>query len=487
MGEVTLVGVGHLLLGGLLTYDVLLHKSRPVSAVLWLAVVWTLPYAGAVAYLTFGVDRIRRGASERAATRKLVARRARLQEGFDRHAMDHHHFDLDDPHDHPGAHVFRGTDPAVRRNPVLRGNRVELLVDGDEFYPALLAAVERAEASVHVQTFIFGRDGVGRELLDALSARAEEGLEVRLLYDRFGSTWAHYLGFFDEARKRGVEVQSISQANPLKGQFQVNLRNHRKVAVLDGREAFVGGINFQEKHDSRHTDGEPIRDYHLRVRGPAVADLQFQFVEDWVFASGDPPERLLTERCFPELEEEGPALVQVVPGGPEESGRGLADAFFGAVTSARRSLLVATPYFVPDEPLLQAFRYASLRGVDVRLVLPRRSNHRYAEYAARSLYAPLLRAGVRVYEREPPFMHAKALVVDDVYAMLGSANLDHRSLHLNFEMNVEVGDPDFAFRVRRQVEEEMRRSEEVRLEEHLDRPLARRLAENFCFLFQPVL
>lgn len=487
MGELTLVGAGHLVLGGLLTYDVLLHKDRPVSAVLWLGLVWALPYAGALGYLTFGTDRVHRGGAERAATRELVDRRARLHPGFERHAMERHHFDLSDPHDHPGAHIFRGTDPAVRRNHVLRGNRVELLVDGDEFYPALLDAVEEAEASVHVQTFILGRDRVGRELLDALARRAEEGVEVRLLYDRFGSTWAHYSGFLDAARRRGVRVQSISQANPLKGRFQVNLRNHRKVAVVDGREAFVGGLNFQEKHDGRFTEGEPVRDYHVRLEGPAAADLQFQFVEDWVFASGDPPERLLTERCFPALEPAGEALVQVVPGGPEEEGRGLSDAFFGAVTSARESLLAATPYFVPDEPLLQAFRYAAMRGVDVRLVLPRRSNHRYAEYAARSLYEDLLRAGVRIYEREPPFMHAKALVVDDVYAVLGSANLDHRSLHLNFELNVEVGDADFAGRVRRQVESEIERSSRVRLEEHRNRPLPRRLAENFCFLFQPVL
>ena len=487
MGDVTLVGAGHVLLAGLLTYDVLLHKNRPVSAVLWLALVWTLPYAGALGYLTFGMDRVRRGAAERAASRELVFRRARLHPEFERHALERHHFDLTDPHRHAGSHIFRGTDPAVERNHVLRGNRVELLVDGEEFYPALWRAVEEAEASIHVQTFIVGRDRVGHELVGALSRRAEDGLDVRLLYDRFGSTWAHYLGFFDEARRRGVEVQSISQANPLKGRFQVNLRNHRKVAVVDGREAFVGGLNFQEKHDGRFSEGEPVRDYHLRIEGPAVADLQFQFVEDWVFASGDPPERLLGEACFPELEETGDALVQVVPGGPEDEGRGLADAFFGAVTSARESLLVATPYFVPDEPLLEAFRYAAMQGVDVRLVLPGRSNHRYAEFAARALYEELLEAGVRIFEREPPFMHAKAMVVDDVYAMMGSANLDHRSLHLNFETNVEVGDPGFARRVRRQVESEIGRSREVELEEHRARPHHRRLAENFCYLFQPVL
>lgn len=487
MGDVTLVGAAHFLLGGILTYHILLHKDRPVSAVLWLAAVWTIPFVGPLGYLSFGMDRVQRGAAERRAAQVLVQRRARLHPTFDEHVMDRAHFDLSDPHQHPGGHVFRGTDPAVARNHVLRGNHAELLVDGDEFYPALLEAVEDAEASIHVQTFIIGRDRVGRRIRDALAARARDGIKVRFLYDRFGSTRAHFLRFLDEARRAGVEVRSISQANPLKGRFQVNLRNHRKIAVVDGRTAFVGGINFHDDHASETSDGEPIRDYHMRLRGPAVADLQFQFVQDWVFATGSQPDRLLDERYFPDLETVGDALVQVVPGGPEVEGQGLADAFFGAISAAERSLWVVTPYFIPDEPILQAVRYAALRGVDVRLVLPGRSNHRYAEYAARALYAPLLRSGVRIFERGPPFLHAKALVVDGVYAMLGSANLDYRSLHLNFETNVEVGDPGFAGAVREQVEEEIRASREVDLQRHLERSLPRQLVENFFLLFQPIL
>lgn len=487
MGDISLVGAAHVVLGAILSYDILLHKGRPVSAVMWLGAVWTLPFAGALGYLSFGMDRVQRGAAERRSSRVLVERRARMHPVFERHVMDRAHFDLREAHEHPGGHIFRGTDPAVVPNHVLRGNRAELLVDGDAFYPALLDAVERAEATLHVQTFIFGRDTIGARVRDALAERARDGVEVRLLYDRFGSTWAHYLRFLEPARRAGVEVRSISQANPLKGRFQVNLRNHRKIAVVDGREAFVGGINFQDGHHSETSDGPPIRDYHVRLQGPAVADLQFQFVQDWVFATGAEPDRLLNARCFPELEAAGDALVQVVPGGPEMDGRGLADAFFGAVSAAERSLWIATAYFVPDEPILQAIRFAALRGVDVRLVLPRRSNHRYAEYAARALYTPLLRAGVRIFEREPPFLHAKALVADGVYAMMGSANLDYRSLHLNFETNVEVGDPAFAGIVRRQLEEEMRSSREIELQRHLARPLSRRLAENFSLLFQPVL
>ncbi len=487
MSEFSLFSVLHVLFAAALTYDILLHKERPVSSVLWLWVVWTLPYAGALAYLTFGKDRVSRGAEERAATRSLVARRAALHPTFEHHAVDSLHFDPEAGHDHPGGHIFRGTDPAVRRNRVLRGNRLRLLVDGDDYYPELLDAVSAAESSIHLQTFIFGTGRMPERLRDALSEKAADGVEVRLLYDRFGSTRAHLTNFFRPARRAGVRVKSISQANPLKGRFQINLRNHRKIAVVDGRIGFAGGINVKDDHYGPCADGEPIRDYHVRLDGPAVSDLQLQFVEDWVFATGTRPDDLLEERYFPDVEAPGDALVQVVPGGPDVEGRGLSDALFGVISSAERSLDLVTPYFVPDEPIYQALRYAALRGVDVRLVVPERGNHWYAEQAARALYENLLESGVRIFERMPPFMHAKAVVADGAYAMLGSANLDYRSLHLNFETNIEVGDPEFADTVAEQVEEEIAASREVRLEEHRSRPVVRKLVQNFCRLFQPVL
>ncbi len=487
MFDYKLLSIGHAVLGVVLTLDILLTKHRPVSSVLWLAIVWAFPYLGALVYLSFGVDRVRRGAGEREAAKALVAQRASLHPTFERLAVDYSYPLPGEDSTYPAAHIFRATDPAVRPNRVFRGNRVELLVDGDQFYPALLEAIAAARSSVHLQTFIYGRDRIGGELLDLLIERARSGVKCRLLYDRFGSTYAYLARFFKRASEAGVQVRSITQANPLKGRFQINLRNHRKIAVVDGRIGFVGGINIQDKNFSTYADGEAIRDYHVTLRGPAVSDLQFQFVEDWHFASREPPERLLEPVYFPDQEYAGDALVQVVPGGPDLKGHGLSDAFFGAIVAAERSISIATAYFVPDEPIVQGLRYAALRGVSVRLVLPKKSNHWYAGFAARSLYAPLLKAGVRIFERKAPFMHAKALVVDGVYAMVGSANLDYRSMHLNFETNLEVADSEFVTKISEQVETEIGHSDEVRLAEHQARSLPRRLAENFCYLFQPML
>jgi cardiolipin synthase len=487
MFDYTILGIGHLLLGSLLTLDVLLTKHKPVSAVLWLAVVWAWPYLGALLYVSIGMDRVRRGAAARRAAKALVAQRAALHPVFERLAVDTSDSARPAEAGLPAQHIFRVTDPAVRQNRVFRGNRARLLVDGDEFYPALFEAVRAADSSVHLQTFIYGRDRVGRELLDLLAERARQGVECRLLYDRFGSAMAHLTRFFDGARDSGVRVCSITQANPLKGRFQINLRNHRKIAVIDGCIGFVGGINIHDGNTSAYSGQPPIRDYHVQVEGPAVSDLQFQFTEDWYFASGESPEGLLSSKHFPDLVAVGDAFVQVVPGGPELKGHGLADAFFGAIVAAEKSIAILTPYFIPDEPIVQALRYAGLRGVDIRLVVPQQSNHWYTGFAARSLYAPLLKAGVRIFERKPPFMHAKALVVDGVYAMVGSANLDYRSLHLNFETNLEVADNEFLARMSRQVESEIAQSVEVLLPAHEARSLVRRLAENFCYLFQPML
>ncbi len=487
MFDLTLLGIGHMALGIALTLDVLLHKHRPVSAVLWLALIWAVPYGGALGYLSFGVDRVRRGARERRAARELVRRRAALHPWLEHLAVDYVRLGPGDGPRYPAQHIFRATDPAVEPNRVFRGNRVTLLVDGDQFYPALFDAIGSARSSVHLQTFIFARDRIGRELLELLAERARAGVACRLLYDRFGSTIAHFSGFFKPARAAGVEVHSISQANPLKGRFQINLRNHRKIAVIDGRIGFVGGINIHDRNYSAYTNGPPIRDYHARVEGPAVSDLQFQFVEDWTFASRQDPDPLLQPAYFPQLESAGDALVQVVPGGPDVGGHGLADAVFAAIAAAQRTITIATPYFVPDEPIIQALRYAALRGVDVKIVVPKHSNHWYTGFAARALYEPLLKAGVRIFERRPPFMHAKALVADGEYAMIGSANLDYRSLHLNFETNLEVADREFVGSLVRQLADEIAHSEEVVLGLYAARPLTRRLAENFCYLFQPML
>jgi cardiolipin synthase A/B len=481
--DLTIAGLAHAVLGVTLGLHVLLNKHRPVSAVLWLAVLWAFPFVGALVYLCFGIDQVERGAEARAACR-AIQRELGLPAGGDPATV------LQPATPVPqgrGVEILDVTNRGRRALDRMGGNDVALLVDGDRFYPELEQTIAAARDSIHVQSFIIARDATGRALVDQLATRAREGLVVRLLYDRFGSTYAHYSWMFRAARKAGVKVASISHASPLRGRFQVNLRNHRKVAVIDGRVGFTGGINIGDPNVSARSAGAPIRDYHLRVTGPAVSELQLQFVADWSFASGEAPSELVLERYFPAQQRAGDALLNVVPVGPYAGGHALTDLYFAAIGAAARSLAVVTPYFVPNEPILQAIRAAALRGVDVRLVVPQLGNHWYVDYAARSLYTALLESGVRIFERRPPFSHAKALVVDESYAVLGSPNLDYRSLHLNFETAVEVVDDAFLAHLNEQIATELAHSVEVDLEAHRARSMARRLAENFCYLFQPLL
>ena len=481
--DLTIAGIAHAVLGITLGLHVLLNKHRPVSAVLWLAVLWAFPFVGALIYLCFGIDQVERGAEARNACR-AIQRELDLPPGADPATVLQPRTPLPQGR---GVEILDITNRGRRELARMGGNRVELLVDGDEFYPALDQAIADARDSIHLQSFIIARDATGRSLVERLAERAREGLAVRLLYDRFGSTYAHYSTMFRAARKAGVKVASISHASPLRGRFQVNLRNHRKVAVIDGRVGFTGGINVGDLNVSARSGGAPIRDYHMRVEGPAVSELQLQFVADWSFASGEAPAELVLERFFPAQLVAGTGLVNVVPVGPYSGGHALTDLLFAAIGTAARSLRVVTPYFVPNEAVLQAIRSAALRGVDTRLVVPQLGNHWYVDYAARSLYTSLLESGVRIFERKPPFSHAKALVVDETYAVLGSPNLDYRSLHLNFESALEVVEPAFLARLNDQIASELAHSVEVDLDAHRKRSMGRRLAENFCYLFQPLL
>ncbi len=468
----------HWVVATALSFDIILHKHRPASAVLWLAVAWAFPIWGALAYLVFGVDQIRRFASgpvrlERLFRSYVAPGPEELSEGAE---------DADGAIAlHGGAHILRLTEPAVRPYRLTRGNRIELLVDGEEVYPAMASAIETARERIDLQTYILSRDRAGRGLLQRLTARAADGVRVRLLCDGFGSGIAFVTGFFRDAERAGVEVAaSHPRGYP-------NLRNHRKVLVVDGRIGFVGGMNIDDRNLPQ-PDGRPAdRDYHARVAGPVVRDLEFQFLVDWSRATGSALEGLTRDTPPRWAPTDGEALAQVIPGGPERSGSGLTMAFFGAIAAAQTSVTIVTPYFLPDDSILSALRYAATRGVDVRIVLPARSNHWYTAHAARALYGQLLEVGVRIYERRPPFIHAKALVVDDVYTLLGSANLDYRSLYLNFELDLEVASAAFAARVRRQLEVEMSESEEVSLEVYEARPASRRLTEGVCHLLAPML
>lgn len=480
----------HLLLFALVTVHCLKNRREASSSLLWIFMAWAFPVIGPVIYVCFGINRVPLKAlrKHRSNQEFLSERKAREEETMPlNYWRATHEGKAAEPPTESGRDINAAMDAVLNEYPLLQGNRVEILVSGDEAFPAMEEAIENATHHIHLQTFILGNDRIGRRFLDLLKRKAESGVKVRLLYDRFGSSFALLGGLFRKYRNvPNLQLIGWTQANVLKRQFQVNLRNHRKLLVVDGHTAFAGGINLQEVHTTRA--GRPaIRDYHFRLRGPIVQELQYSFLRDWYFMADEDPELLLNEDYFPHIPEAGSELVRVINGGPSSELEAMADVFFNVIVSARRELLAVTPYLVPSVDILRAIRSAAQRGVMVRLVVPRRNNHLYAGLAGRALYDDLLSAGVRIFERREPFIHAKAMIVDDTMAIIGTANLDVRSLRLNYETNLAVYDARFVMELKQLVREEIDQSDEISLASWRLRPLRQRLMENFCNLLTPIL
>ncbi len=480
----------HLLLFLTVALHVLRHRRRADSTLLWLFVTWTLPVIGALLYAMFGVDRVPRtrwsvGLERR--SRMDGARRAVSEDDLPAAYWQSMGGAPATPEDEWTRALDRPMAAILDGFPLLGGNRIEPLLTGDEAFPKMLAAISAAEHHIHLQSFIIGNDDVGREFMEAVAERARAGVRVRVLYDRFGSSHALWGGLF--RRYRGISNLSIAgwtQSNLFRKQLHFNLRNHRKVLVTDGQTGFMGGVNLNGY--SRSRGGQPaIQDYHFELTGPIVQQLQYSFLRDWHVMTEEDPEELLSAEHFRRQPETGDAMARIVNSGPSSDLQVAVDMFFNAVNAARRQVFIVTPYFLPSEDLLRSLRLAALRGVRVYLVVPEKSNHWYTTWAGRAMYEDLLEAGVRIFERKPPFIHAKAMTVDDRMAVVGSSNWDYRSLYSNYETSLAVYDPQFVMHLKLFMIEDLHESRELDLAEFKNRPVSHRYLENACGLLAPLL
>ncbi len=474
----------------LVSYHVLSERREPSSALLWIFIAWALPFLGPLAYLCFGVNRISSKGWQKHEYDELLlsARRRREEAGEALSAWQGLRTEsVVAPAEGFERDIHRALDILLPDHPVLTGNTVDFLLTGDEAIPAILASVRSARHHIHLQSFIIGGDAVGRELMELLAQKAREGVQVRLLHDRFGSTFALLRGLFKEYRSiENLHIAGWTQANVLKRQFQINLRNHRKILVVDGTEAYCGGVNLSTVN--RSCNGRPpIRDYHFRLRGPVVHELQYTFMRDWHFITDSSPDELLQPEFFPRIQPRGERRCRLINSGPGGEYGVARDIVFQAFTMAEKQILAVTPYFVPPMDILKALRAAAQRGVDVRLVVPARNNHWFAGMASRAYYQELLEAGVRIFQRPPPFMHAKAIILDGRFTLIGTANLDVRSLVLNYETNLAVYDEAFADQMKAVALDEIAVSREILLQSWRARPHHRQLAENLLSLLTPIL
>ncbi|SDD51901.1 cardiolipin synthase [Cupriavidus sp. YR651] len=371
--------------------------------------------------------------------------------------------------------------PRLTGLPCLANNNVRLLINGTETFEAIFAAIEAATQVVLVQFFIVHDDELGRELQRRLCERAQSGVKVYFLYDSIG---CHGLGrgYVRVLQQAGVEARPFATHPGFVNRFQLNFRNHRKLVIVDGARAFVGGHNVGNEYLGKHPPLAPWRDTHIEIRGAAVLELQMAFAEDWYWAARDVPYLML-----PPQEAVGAMVCQIVPSGPADAQETCSLFFVEAIQSARERLWITSPYFVPDEAVFAMLRLAVLHGVDVRILIPSRPDH-LVVYAASTLYAyQAICAGVRIYRYQPGFLHQKVILIDDEAAAIGTANLDNRSFRLNFEMMVMTAHPDFARDVTRMLEADFAQAREIGREEFLSSPAIMRVAMHVAKLFAPIL
>jgi cardiolipin synthase len=313
---------------------------------------------------------------------------------------------------------------------------VTLYYDSEQTFLALQLAIESAESHVHMEYFIFQPDETGRAVRDLLIAKCRKGVPCRLLLDYVGCFWWPR-EFLRSLIDGGIEVVFFMPAVPWWIGRRMNFRNHRKIVVVDGRIGFTGSQNIGDEYLGRLKKFGAWRDTHMRLIGPAVQQLQEVFVEDWHFATGTD---LVGDECFPAVDPAGEQVVQIIPTGPGGHGRAMHHLLYAAIAAAEYSVCIATPYFVPDLPMLVAIQSAAYRGVRVQMLIPAKSNHWLVLWAGRSFYSEMCDAGVEIYEHRETMLHSKVVVIDKSWAMVGSANMDQRSFRLNFEVTAILFD-----------------------------------------------
>ncbi len=480
----------HFLLCLLVILHVLRKPRDARTSLLWIFLTTAVPFFGFAAYVLFGINTIPDKSWQKQYSDSTFKKRQRLHSRtthpLAKRYAQRNSFRVQPP-DPEHAPLNRIMDHMARGHPLLGGNEINILEPADTALEAMFLAIGEAQHSIHIATYIFSDDVTGKRLMSFLVERARAGIKVRVLYDAFGSAGPNLRLFFWRYRKiPNMRLVGYSQANVLKRKFQLNLRNHRKILVVDGQVAFTGGINFHDVYLPRH-GREATIDYHFRVRGPIVLELQYTFLRDWYYMTNESADELLSGELFPAPEKFGEIAAHLQNSGPTRAEAGATlDTFFAAFNQACHQILIVTPYFVPPAALILALRQAAYRGVDVKILVPSVNNHPTLKLASQALYTPLLMSGIRIFERHPPFIHAKAAVIDDGVALIGSANLDPRSLFLNYETNLVAFDRKFAAKLKSEILEDLAQADEVFYSEWRRRPLRHQLAENFFNLFHPI-
>jgi cardiolipin synthase A/B len=363
----------------------------------------------------------------------------------------------------------------------LRGNQIQLLMNGDEAYQVMLAAIQQAHSYILLQVYIVHDDAIGNQLRRALIEQAKRGVKVFLLYDGIGSQGLPQ-PYRRSLKAAGITVEAFKSSRGWRKPFQLNFRNHRKILIVDGEVGFTGGFNIGDEYLGKHPRLSPWRDTAVRLQGPIVQSLQTVFLHDWQWVVGRLPSVDWTLKVCPE-----DAIACVFPTGAADDFAICKLVFVSAIEQAQQRLWIASPYFVPDDAVMTALQLAALRGVDVRILLPNHPDQRLVYLCSFSYYTEMIRAGVKIYRYIPGFMHQKVILVDDALAGVGTVNLDNRSFSLNFEVTVWVHQAKFIQQIAAMFDDDFAVSRMVQRQEYEGRSWVFRLSARIARLFAPIL
>jgi len=470
-----------LIAAALASVHALLHKRDSRSATLWIGIVWLMPAVGPLLYLVFGVNRIRRRAI------KLG-----VHKPFSRDVPEN----LGEP-EHDGAEHLKHLARVVSRvttQPLTTGNKIEPLINGDVAFPAMLAAIDAAQKSVTLVSYIFDNDESGRKFIAALERAMQRGVAVRVLVDAAGTRYSFPPITF---KLRAAKIPFAKfLPNSILTPWRVatiNLRNHRKALIIDGQIAFTGGMNIRHGNVLGDNPASPVQDLHFRVTGPVVTELQEAFASDWAFTTEEILDSDIwffnseTRFLKADAQNTGDIIARVIPDGPDGDFENLQLTLLAALAEAQTSVKILTPYFLPDTALISALNLAALRGVKVDIILPAKNNLPPVHWASRSLWWQVLERGCKIWLTPPPFDHSKLMIVDGHWVLLGSANWDARSLRLNFELNVECYSRAFAEEMEKIIAQKISNAHEVTLTETDSRRISGKLRDAIARQFSPYL
>lgn len=460
------------LFGFFSSIDALMSTRTSQGTIAWVISLNTIPYLSVPIYWVFGRDRfqgyvIARRDEDTALAISMLGKIAEL-------SSHRYHGALHDKHRHGVEQLAKW--------PFLDGNKVSLLKDGEQTFDSIFAGIDAAERYLLVQFYLVNADGLGHRLRDALIRKVEDGLDVYFLYDEIGS-YGLPNSYLQSLRDGGVQVQRFHSTRGPGNRFQLNFRNHRKIVVADGMQAWVGGLNVGDEYLGKDPRIGRWRDTHLKIEGPAALALQMTFLEDWHWATDTIPEL----DWQPSYHHEADVPVLILPSGPADRFETASLMMQQSIHAAQQRIWIASPYFVPDDGVQGMLTLAAVNGVDVRILIPEVPDNPLLFYAAYAFIGPLLDAGVKVYRYQDGFLHGKAFLVDDWGAAVGTVNLDNRSFRLNFEVTAIVLDKPFAREVEDMFNEDFARSRQMTLEDIQQLTFWHRLASRAAYLFAPIL